>query len=524
MNRVVFLLSLLLSACSLRPSLPMDQTEALLLASPPDSVVCALKNLSVKNVSDSLARSVYTYYDRYGNRRQRMISSYYLAAVEVEYNNLAEAVLLFKKAETIATDIKDYGFLGMSRQILGGLYSANYLSEESFNYYKGAVSSFNLLGDAVSADINKIYIAEYYCEQMLFPEALSIVDSLLVRSGDDNVIQSALRVKGDVCFAQGKLRDADSLFSMCREKNTRILVKKCLVKEKMGHSLEADSLLRAAVEACGTAADSAIYFSAARNLYSLRSDYEREAKIMEASLANQRRVMSSILERSVAHAQGAYWKDYNFVRRLYGHNASLYVVIILLVLVVSNLLCFWIMQKRRIALISDKEMIATLKEDIIRFQEGQQVSEGIVNTLLQEQIDRIQKLSSSFFKWTDEAILLRENKYGKMMNEELISDFRKELRSLRDNPRLVSGTERALDQACGHIMQSLRQAVLRTQSIELNERDFELITLFYAGFSSRSISFLMDMTVEAVRKRKSRYKKLFSEQGDSFNPFLKALK
>ena len=502
----------------------MDQTEVLLLASQPDSVVCVLKNLSVKNVDDSLARSVYDYYERHGNRRQRMVSSYYLAEVEAEYSNVTEAALLFKKVETIATEIKDYGFLGMSQQKLGDLYATNYLSEESFRYYKGAVASFDLLGDAVSSGINSIYIAEYYCEQKMFPEALSIVDSLLARSEDDKVIDSALRVKGDVCFAQGKWRAADSLYSMCQEKNTCILGKKCLAQERTGRSDEADSLLIAAREACGTDADSTMYFSVARNLCHLRSDYEGEMTVLEASLANQRRIMSSILERSIPHAQGAYWKDYNLVLRLHEHNANLFVVIVLLILVVSNLLCFWIMQRRRMALISDGKVIDSLQKDIASLQREQLASKSIVNVLLQDKVNRIQQLSGAFFKWTDEALLLREKRYGKVMKDELISDFRKELRSFRDDPKLFKEIEIALDQAQGHIMQSFRYAVSQTPDIILNERDFALITLFFARFSSKSISFLMDMTDEAVRKRKSRYRKLFSERGDSFSSFIEALK
>lgn len=176
------------------------------------------------------------------------------------------------------------------------------------------------------------------------------------------------------------------------------------------------------------------------------------------------------------------------------------------------------------ALISDGIVIDSLQKDIASLQREQLASKSIVNVLLQDKINRIQQLSGAFFKWTDEALLLREERYGKVMKDELISDFRKELRSFRDDPKLFKEIEIALDQAQGHIMQSFRYAVSQTPDIILNERDFALITLFFARFSSKSISFLMDMTDEAVRKRKSRYRKLFSEQGDSFSPFIEALK
>ena len=524
MKRLVIFLSLLISACSLRPSLEMNQSELFLLSSHPDSVVFILKNLSAENADDSLARSVHDYYEHHGNRRQRMISSYYLAMIEEQNNNIIEAALLYKKAETIALDIQDYGVLGITRQNLAELYSANHLDEESYSSYEGAVEAFILSGDTLSADISRTFIADYFCKQSLYSEALSIIDSLLTQSEDDKVITSALRVKGNVCFAQGEWHSADSLFSLCQDNSIRVLGKRCLAQERMGNPSVADSLLIIFGELCQSVTDSISYFTNARDIYLMRNDYKRASMFSEASLSNQQKVMCDIFRGSIPNAHREYWEDYNIVRRLHEHNTSLYVVLIVLSLIVSNLLCFWIMQKRRITLISDREVIATLQDDIIRFQDEQQVSESIVNELLQDQIDRIQKLSSSFFKWTDEAILLREIQYGKLMKEELISDFRKELRSLRDNPNFVLGIEKALNQARGHIMQTFRQTVSNTQAIELNERDFELITLFFAKFSSKSISFLMDMTDEAVRKRKSRYKKLFSEQGDSFLPYLDALK
>lgn len=524
MKRLVIFLSLLISACSLRPSLEMDQSEFFLLSSHPDSVVFILKNLSAENADDSLARSVHDYYEHHGNRRQRMISSYYLAMIEEQNNNIIEAALLYKKAETIALDIQDYGVLGITRQNLAELYSANHLDEESYSSYEGAVEAFILSGDTLSADISRTFIADYFCKQSLYSEALSIIDSLLTQSEDDKVITSALRVKGNVCFSQGEWHSADSLFSLCQDNSIRVLGKRCLAQERMGRSDEADSLLIAAREACGTDADSTVYFSAARDLCHLRSDYEGEMMVLEASLANQRRIMSSILERSIPHAQGAYWKDYNLVLRLHEHNASLFVALVFLVLIISNLLCFWIMQRRRIALISDGKVIESLQKDIVFLQKEQLASKSIVNVLLQDKVNRIQQLSGAFFKWSDEAFLLREERYGKVMKDELISDFRKELRSFRDDPNLFKEIEIALDQAQGHIMQSFRHAVSQTSDIILNERDFALVTLFFARFSSKSISFLMGMTEEAVRKRKSRYRKLFSELGDSFSPFIEALK
>lgn len=499
----------------------MDQAEESLLSLPPESAVKVLQDFSFVNANDSLARSVYDYYERYGNRRQRMISSYYLAAIETRYNNSIEAILLFKESEALARELKDYGLEGLIQQNLAGLYFLNHQNEESLRYYKGAIESFSMFGDTVSADINRINMAEYYCRQGLFPDALSIIDSLLAEPRNNKVVENALHVRGNICFAQGKWQEADSLFSICQECGTDILGKRCLIQERMGYSFVADSLLEVAGKLCRSALDSAVYLSSARELYLMRKEFENALVVSEVFLANQRRLVSDIMRRSIPHAQKEYWKGFRLIQKLQGYNATLYVLLFILLLIVSNLLEFWLLHRRRMELISEKSTISTLQNDILQLKKELITSESLINTLLQDRINRIQKVSGTFFRWTDEAILLREEQYGKVMKEDLISEFRKELRGFQEDPSLIKEIEMALDQSRGNIMRSLRQ---KASQLGLNDFDFKLITLFFANFSSKSISFLLDMTDDAVRKRKSRYKKLFSEQGDSFSVYLEALK
>ena len=54
---------------------------------------------------------------------------------------------------------------------------------------------------------------------------------------------------------------------------------------------------------------------------------------------------------------------------------------------------------------------------------------------------------------------------------------------------------------------------------KMKEMDFNLLTLLFAGFTPKSISFIMDMTEESVRTRKCRYKKLFLSMGEAGSDF-----
>lgn len=118
---------------------------------------------------------------------------------------------------------------------------------------------------------------------------------------------------------------------------------------------------------------------------------------------------------------------------------------------------------------------------------------------------------------------MRELQEGKAMKEELLAQFRSELRALKEDPHLFSDVEASLNRSRGNLMENLRTAASQTTGVSFNELDYKLLTLFFANFSSKSISFLLDMKDDAVRKRKSRYRKLFRSQGEAFSGFLRYL-
>jgi len=180
----------------------------------------------------------------------------------------------------------------------------------------------------------------------------------------------------------------------------------------------------------------------------------------------------------------------------------------------------WRLNRNRTQICQARQKADLLRKDLQLLKAEQKVNETIIEALLQNRIEQIQQLSSTFFYWSDEAVMLREALEGKAMKEEIIAAFRQDLRRLRDDVYFVSNIERALNQAKGQLMQRFRNMVYRTPDLRLNETDYALLTLFFANFPTKSISFLMDMKDDAVRKRKSRYKHLFMELGTSFSEFV----
>lgn len=158
--------------------------------------------------------------------------------------------------------------------------------------------------------------------------------------------------------------------------------------------------------------------------------------------------------------------------------------------------------------------------EVVGLQEENKALSFILDALLQDKIHQLQSLSDTYYYWTEESIYQREKHQGSSTKEEIIGQFRKDLHELRKHPHFISDIENALNLTRGELMRRFRDSVSQSPDMNLKERDFELMVLFFAKFSNKQIGFLMSMSDDAVRQRKSRYRKLFASAGEIFSEYL----
>ncbi len=483
----------------------------------------------VNVTDDSLARVAYDHYSLWGTRRNKMLSAYYLANVYMNAGNNVEATVLFMEAEQRACQIQDYHYRGFAQQRLAELYANNYDYEEAQTYNRKAIASLTLSGDTLAADVSRIYLARQYCIRDEWDKAERIADSLLQACPSTNSLIHAYAstIKGDVCFAREDWEQAsqyyDSLEAQGYQPFVSTLGNKAYIQEKTGFPHRADSLMDLAWRQVASAIDSTIYFSCANDLFLLRNDYPNAYKALETTTSAQNKSVSFLLARSVTHAQKAYYEEHYHLEQTRTRSLALVTSLIILSLGIVIFFILRALHRRKEEIEQEREMVRALKKDMLLLQEEQKSAGVIVNTLLQDKIDRIQKLSGTYFYWADEAVALREVQRGKAMKEEIIAEFRHELRELRDDPHFFSDIEKALDHAYDGVMRRLRQTAAHTPNFHLDDDDYKQLMLFFSNFSTKSISFILDTKDDTVRKRKSRYKKLFIDQGEPFLEFLKYL-
>jgi len=547
----IFIASLLLVACSSSTQKAFNDAESL-LASNPDSSITILQGLSPQKIfsphsraryallltiagnrtgkdfkNDSLAQIAYDYYHHLGSKRNKMLSSYYLATAKADADQTIEATFLYQEAENYADRIKDFHYKGFAQQRLAELYAQNYDFEGFERYNLQAIQSFTLSGDEDAKFYSLIDLARRYSVTGRITNANHILDSLLRQPADANKRARLYQVKGNIFFSKGEWGTADAYYQKIEDLGFRSTIQtygnRAIIHEHLGSPAQADYFLSLARKQSRTAIDSTIYHSCANDLFQLRKDYKNAFLSLKQASDYQDKAVSELLARSATHAMKAYLEERYQHEQVKTQNLSLLISLVIILMLTLGTVSIMALKKRRKEIEVERELVNSLKKDLLLLQEEQKTSGAVLDTLLQDKINKIKKISSTFFSWTSEAVYLREEQRGKAMKEEIIEEFRNELRALRDDPHLISDIENALNQAHGQIMRRLRDLTFNTPDIHFNERDFELLNLFFANFSSKSISFLLDMTDDAVRKRKSRYKKLFLSHGDAYSEFLSRL-
>ena len=149
-------------------------------------------------------------------------------------------------------------------------------------------------------------------------------------------------------------------------------------------------------------------------------------------------------------------------------------------------------------------VIQEIQEELNREKEHNAEAAKIIMNGVGVKVETLSQLSNAYFQMEDDSILNVEKKKGWISKEEILYQFRKTLQEFRDDDDTLALLEASLNATQNGIMKTVRN-----HYPNLRERDFTLLTLFFSGFSAKSISFNLGMSEAAVRMRKTRFKQLF---------------
>lgn len=546
MRNVLFcLLSLFILSCQREAVIILDRAEENMSARPDSSLALlntidkgqlasrrmqaryallrtmALDKNYIDVTDDSLARVAYNYFQRHSSMDYKMKSAYYLGVVKQNADSLIDAAILFKEAETLAEKLQDYHFLGLSCQHLSSIFAQNYDHNEALEHALKAEKAFTICNETLSSRFASVEAAKHCINLGKISRAEAIVDSLLSLTdlesrGLNYYLYSR---KGALHFIKEEYLQANECFIKAQSSGYTLSMALqgdlAVTEEWQGNSNKADSLLSVLRNKTITQIDSITFYNTAHNLLFLRGDYKNAYEAMITATKLQDKAVITLLNRSITHTFKSYYENRFELEK--AKATSRLFIILLVAFILTSLLIYSItqVQQKNRQLMNDLSMIDDIKMDLSTLQDRNKGLSTIIHSMMDNRIIVMQHLAETYFQWSDEMVSKREKKEGRILIEDAIAQFRGQIQQLRNDKQFIKEIENALNDSHDDIMKHLRANNTQLGDHTLKETDYNLLVLLFSGFSVKSISFLMNMSEQSIRTRKTRYKKWFQEKDDA---------
>ena len=555
MRHLAFLLAcgLCITACSSGPRKALDEADRL-LSSRPDSALIIVQGIPESSLqsqrlqarwgllytaaqdkntiviqNDSLMQAAYDYFHHRGPKKDRMRAAYYWGIVKQNLGETAEATFLFKETERMAENLDANHFLGLAREHLCALHANNYDIQSAYEYAQKAVSAFDDAGEKLSADFSRMDVARQSYNLGFRARAIAMADSLLAcnQDADPGLRYTLLILRADIHFWDQEYEKARNLYEQAMSLGYPLGIlgigNMAIIKEIEGKHAAADSCLRIVFEQMATPYDSTVYYSCESRIQLYRGEYHKAYTTAQEAMRLQNEDVRNEISRSLTHTQKAYFEDQYILENVRLKILVLWFVLIASLLSSCVLITYLALQRRKKQALDGMKEIESLTQDISLLKKRQKGAQAALYSMVQDRIGIVQDLATKYHAWVEDAPTIRSGIKMRMQKEDLIEEFRSALNALRKDRQFISDIEKALDLNCRDIIARLRETYSGKTGHKMNEQDFQLLTLLFAGFTPKCASFILNMSEESVRMRKTRYKKLFISTGEAGADFAERL-
>ena len=544
---------LCITACSSGPRKALDETDRL-LSTRPDSallVVQGLPETSLKSQrlqarrgllytaaqdknailvqNDSLMQSAYDYFHRHGPKTDRMRAAYYWGIVKQNRGETAEATFLFKETERLAENLGDNHFLGLAREHLCALHANNYDIQSAYEYAQKAVSAFDDAEEKLSADFSRMDVARQSYNLGFRMRAIAMADSLLAcnQDADPGLRYTLLILRADIHFWDQEYEKARDFYEQAMSLGYPLGIlgigNMAIIKEQEGKHAAADSCMRVVFEQMATPYDSTVYYSCESRIQLYRGEYQKAYTAAEEAMRLQNEDVRNEISRSLTHTQEAYFEDQYILDKVRLKILILWFVLIASLLSSCVLITYLALQRRKKQALDGMKEIESLTQDISLLKKRQKGAQAALYSMVQDRIGIVQDLANKYYAWVEDAPTIRSGIKMRLQKEDILKEFRTALNDLRKDRQFISDIEKALNLNCQDIITRLRKTFSGDVEHKMTEQDFQLLTLLFAGFTPKCSSFILNMSEESVRMRKTRYKKLFISMGEAGIDFVDRL-
>ena len=474
----------------------------------------ALDKNYIDVTDDSLTQLAYHYYQRHGNSHYKMLSAYYLGVVHQNAGEYLQAAIEFDEALSLAKELKDNHNAGLCCRHLSSIHAFNYNHVLALDYSKQAADFFEACGETLSADYARINMAMQMIRARKWDESLVIIDDVISRNSYPPLIQISMENRIEVLL-WGKEDFAGA--NECLDKITIgkdyadsmiFYGNKGYISEALGKTSDSKKYFNLAQSYIKDAIDTLTIYDQMSRAFKMQGDYKNAYYYLLTAGELQNKQVTEILGQSVSGAFEEYYRDSLKNQKERSRLNNIIYISLAAVLLMIIVLLSLITRKLHFDRIQDIANIESLTNDLQVLQSRNEHFRKASDAVIIDKVRFLQQLSDSYFSWTDEEVMKREKLKGAQTKDEIISLFRRQIGEMRADKSLVLSLEQAVDASNDNIVQRLRQEYKGT----FKERDYTILTMFFAGLSIKSIAYFLRMSEPSLRTRKTRYKTLFQDQ------------
>jgi len=480
---------------------------------------------------DSIISVASSYYLRHGSPEDKATSLYYHGLVNKNAGDLSSAILRFEEAQKCAEKAGNHHLLGLICRNRSEIYDAltDYPSE--LDDIESAVDNFNIAGDTLYSLYMLFNLANCYTMLDKGKDAQKTYDSLLVLSAGNDVLLSETYMRYSM-FEMSQSKKRPSAAVEYGEKVDDSLVS-CPVGFYADMGLAYDML--------GDKGKSDTYFQLAEekvvNSYDrvrlLYRRFEREKMLDKASslplIERYAFLQDSIFLSNIANNATQTLKNYykGETDRMEAamnsrRNMTILASLLGLFFFIAVLLAIRLFYRERLSQEkkrTDKEMrkAIELSEDLRLTQQDNNKMAALVGEVIGDQIIALGKLASSYFNMEDEKLENKElNKKDKKV-EDIVIEYRSELRKLRNEDKWFEDLVKAINISENGLVDRFYADFMDnvTTGLSMDSQDLKIVPMMFAGFPIKIICFVTGLSESAVRMRKTRYKEKFYRLGNA---------
>lgn len=465
--------------------------------------------------SDSLIMTAVRYYSSTNDAEHQFRAFYMLGCIYDELGQTTDAAVALGQAEQIADNITDDYRLGLFFSQFGDIFFKSFDFERALHYYELAYEHFQLAPKKRHTmhalyDIGRcqLQMGNNLSAYQIFLDVEKKAD---LRS-DKNLIYNSLTGQ-----LSASLEMNDTAWSSAsRDKLTRtfntweldafantLLARYCII---MGHPVEAYQYIQTGWEKAGTPSDSIKLYLCESQLEEMNSTNNKALNNYKQAIYLQHRNLYQLQHKPALGAIKDYYKEVAYTESLIASRKQVQIVLISFIFVVSVIVMMAVVRYKRIqskARLNELNVVI----DSLRLKEN---TSNTTNNELNARINMLfgstyAKLDGIFAELLETEMYLEayknrsgqnEQKAGKTQQDELYQKIQNCF-----NEFVSDKYQTHLDE----IINTTYNGILeRLSGINLKKKELQILRLSIAGFSPKTISYILGIPTKTLYQNRSR--------------------